>query len=175
MTGGSRYLYVTGARRLGLDSPAWRSAGAPRRAPDGGPGADGETDGEWVAWRLLGRNNRELGRSPTVYPTVQACGEALDTVRSRASGASPVLVAEASTGAWGWRLEIDGRPIAVAARTYQRQRESTYNLAQFVLAAGEAQIIAHPAPRRRAGGVGAGVRSGVVPPSLLPWPPGSIR
>ncbi len=47
-------------------------------------------------------------------------------------------------GAWGWRLDVDGRPLAASGRSYRRQRECTYNLTQFTAALARA-VVSTPA------------------------------
>ena len=51
-----------------------------------------------------------------------------------------------ATGLWWWQLELDGAPVAVAGRSYRRQRECRYNLDQFLLTWSSAVV---PAPSDR--------------------------
>ncbi|MER5464616.1 hypothetical protein ABT010_28790 [Streptomyces sp. NPDC002668] len=44
------------------------------------------------------------------------------------------------TGSWTWRVELEGRAVAVAGRAYQRHRECQYNLSQFLAAVPVAQL-----------------------------------
>jgi hypothetical protein len=94
-----------------------------------------------VAWRLLGGNNRELGRSPVWYPDFDACREALLVLKREIDGITPVITSSGvAGGAWSWRLAVGGRPVAMAGRPYHRHRECTYNLNHFVAAVPTAPI-----------------------------------
>jgi len=129
MAGGARFQFVAGRRRHGISVPAW----------PGHEAADAP-DGAWCAWRLLGGNNRDLGRSARVFPGPADCRVAVDSVRRRVAELVPVVVADAATGMWSWRLELDGMAVAVAARPYYRQREGQYNLGQFLAALTDAEL-----------------------------------
>ncbi|PZG08647.1 hypothetical protein C1I95_29815 [Micromonospora craterilacus] len=45
------------------------------------------------------------------------------------------------TGQWIWRLELNGRIVAVSSRSYLRARECTYNLERFLEAVPQAEIV----------------------------------
>jgi hypothetical protein len=104
------------------------------------PGVRGANDGphdegvraNGVSWRLLGANNRELGRSAQVYPELASCQRAAMEVRARIAELTTEIRAEQSTGRWHWRLALQGETVAVAGRSYLRLRECRYNLGQFV-------------------------------------------
>ena len=102
--------------------------------------ADGSTT---VGWRLLGGNNRELGRSAQVHSS-QTILEEIDRVQAAADRLS-IVVSKSQTGKWYWAASGDGRRLALSARTYGRQRECRYNAEQFL----RALPIAAP-PRDRA-------------------------
>lgn len=115
-------------------------------------GVRGETDlmrATGVSWRLLGGNNRELGRSAQVFGGLEACHLSALDVQQRVSLAIPELRSEAS-GRWTWLLRLDGEPAAVAGRAYLRLRECQYNLAQFIAFAPAAGV-AHAMVGRRPG------------------------
>ncbi|MFE4578366.1 hypothetical protein [Streptomyces chartreusis] len=79
-------------------------------------------------------------------------------LRERISDARVLLTTTEAAGGWSWRLEIDGRAVAVAGRRYQRQRDCQYNFGQFLNTVQVAEL-AEPLPppsrgagaRRRAG------------------------
>lgn len=133
----ARFLFVSGA--VGQVPPAWPLP------------ADLRPGDAWFAWRLLGANNRELGRSACLFATLGSAQAAAREASLRAAAAHPTLVADAGTGSWSWRLLVDGRAVAAAARSYSRQRECHYNLAQFLTACGTAasaeDVIVMPGPR----------------------------
>jgi hypothetical protein len=85
-----------------------------------------------IAWRLVGANNRELGRSARTYPDVATCREAVAFLRENIGEGDSLLANATDSGLWIWRLNIGERWMAVAGRSYLRRRECQYNLAQFV-------------------------------------------
>jgi hypothetical protein len=94
-----------------------------------------------VVWRLLGANNRELGRSPLWYGDLDSCREAVRLLKREIDTVTSAITAVALPGgAWSWRLAANGRPIAIAGRPYHRQRECAYNLDHFVAAVPMARI-----------------------------------
>jgi hypothetical protein len=116
-------------------------------------GVRGEADltrATGVSWRLLGGNNRELGRSAQVFSGLEACHLSALDVQQRVSMATPELRSEAATGRWTWQLRLDGEPVAIAGRAYLRLRECQYNLAQFIAFAPAAGV-AHAMVGRRPG------------------------
>lgn len=131
----ARFHFVVGRRVRGMLSPAWGVIPSNETAAE---------DGAWYAWRLLGRNNRELGRSPSVYPLAVDCADSVAALQARVGDLVPVLVAEVDTGQWGWRLHLDGELVVVAPRTYHRQREGYYSVGQFLLMAATALVAATP-------------------------------
>jgi hypothetical protein len=130
-----RFLFVAGVASA---RPGW--AHWPNEAETEG---DAAVDGSWVAWRLAGGNNRELGRSAAVYADLAACRQAATRLRDGLSRTKRVAAVNDSTGLWGWRVELDGRPAAAAGRLYLRQRECHYSLTQFLAAVPKAKLSAH--------------------------------
>lgn len=108
----------------------WRLARGPRLT---GPTA--------VGWRLLGANNRELGRSVCVYP-VQTARRQILALQAGAERLSTTL-ASGPGGSWRWRASLDGVTVALSGRSYHRQRECLYNLHQFLGALPTASICDH--------------------------------
>jgi hypothetical protein len=119
-----------------------------------------------VSWRLLGANNRELGRSAgtTGFPDVDSCRAAVRRLVDGLPGATASIVsAGAGAAAWTWRLEIGGRTVAAAGRSYLRNRECRYSLAHFLAAAPQAFALADLQVRVVAGerpGLGTGIGAG---------------
>jgi hypothetical protein len=104
---------------------------AMRRHQESRPSAE-HVGGRWAGWRLLGRNNRELGRSPGTFRSITACLVSIDDLKRRVGSATRLLSVDVEDGRWLWRLEVDGTVVAVSARSYQRQRECVYSLDQFL-------------------------------------------
>ncbi|BCJ70670.1 hypothetical protein CS0771_02140 [Catellatospora sp. IY07-71] len=73
-----------------------------------------------VTWRLLSSNNRDLGRSGTGFPDVDACLRAVDEVRAAVTEVEPVIH-RVSRLAWAWRLDAAPGAVAIASRAYQRR------------------------------------------------------
>jgi len=99
----------------------------PSHAAIAGPGS-----AALPAWRLVGGNNRVLGRAPGCFEDFESGYAAILFLRARIGDALPVLGVAAETGGRTWRLEIDNVVVARSARTYLRGRENLYNLAHFL-------------------------------------------
>jgi hypothetical protein len=100
-----------------------------------------------VGWRLIGSNHRELGRSAESFAGLAQCRAAVLRLRERIADARVLLATSEGAGGWSWRLEIDGRAVAVAGRLYQRQRDCQYNLGQFLSAVPVAELT-EPTPHQ---------------------------
>ena len=111
------------------------------------PARSGTGRGEpYTAWRLLSANNRELGRGLADFRDEESCRQAVVRLRTDLDRAVAVMRRDQPTSMWGWRLDVDGQPVALSARSYRRQRECLYNLAQFragVLGVDPAQVVPH--------------------------------
>jgi hypothetical protein len=128
-----RFLFVPGT--VGLDSATPRWPAEWGSATEFGWGfADRPTSVRqvYVGWRLVGANNRELGRSSKVYADLAACRAAVLDLQRNIASAQPVIASSLGTRMWTWRLDIGGRWVASAGRLYQRRRECQHNLAQFI-------------------------------------------
>lgn len=123
----ARFLCVVGVRAQGVSSPAWPGQDDPELA-----------DETWFAWRLLGRNNREIGRSPRAHAHRADCHRALADLCARGSELAPALIRDSRTGQWGWRLDLDGLSAVVSSRRYYRQRECRFAIKQFLASFHEA-------------------------------------
>lgn len=100
-------------------------------------------------WRLVGPNNRELGRSAQAYADTAACRAGVSFLRRQLDHLEVRVWCDNSTR-WLWRLDLNGAPVANSARAYMRRREAVFNLEQFVKAV---PIAAAPgAPRTAAAG-----------------------
>ena len=132
MKGSPRFVLVAGALASGARRLAWPG----RSELVGEPSATGH----WVAWRLLGRNNHELGRSPRVFPTADAAvADVTELCRVALEGTMAVL-ADGAQAEWRWRFLVDRDVRAVSSRSYLRQRECHYNAATFRSALGSACV-----------------------------------
>jgi hypothetical protein len=108
-------------------------------------GGTGRSDTR-TAWRLLSANNRELGRGPVDFRDEETCREAVLRLTVNIEEAVTVMCREQPTAMWGWRLTLGSEPVALSGRSYRRERECLYNLAQFrsgVMGVDPAQVIPH--------------------------------
>jgi hypothetical protein len=133
-----RFLIVHGRVQQGVSVPEWPTGEDPFAVRD-------RPDGHWFSWRMLGGNNRELGRGATVHSTEVGCLAAMSRAQVDAARSTSFIGLQA-TGLWWWQLELGGAPVAVAGRSYRRQRECRYNLDQFLLTWSSAVV---PAPSDR--------------------------
>jgi len=122
-----KVLFLAGAGRGGDARPPWPGLHNP---------FDGEVDatGRWVAWRLVGANHRELGRSTVVFPTLDRARAAVGMLAVRIADLDGQVRTGAPGGAWTWRVALDDLPVATSSRSYSRQREAAYNIAAFLAA-----------------------------------------
>lgn len=99
-----------------------------------------------VGWRLIGANNRELGRSAAVFESFDLCRAAVLRLREGADQSRVLFAMSDPSGKWTWRLELGGQQAAMSGRTYQRQREAQHNLSLFLTAVPLAQLIGEMPP-----------------------------
>lgn len=83
-----------------------------------------------VGWRLLGANNRELGRGVGASVDEEAALVAVERARSGLARGVRRIGHAAGVG-WSWRLLVDDEWLVASSRSYQRQRECTYSVEQF--------------------------------------------
>jgi hypothetical protein len=104
-----------------MPAPLWPSRDQP---------ATPAADGTWSSWRLLGRNNHELGRSGRLFADDEDCVAALLMFRNLDVREHATVAVRGE--AWWWQIELRGERTAVSSRGYQRQRECRYNLEHFL-------------------------------------------
>jgi hypothetical protein len=85
-----------------------------------------------VTWRLLGSNNREMGRSVTTYAALDECQEAVHHLKREVERLTSRLVTADPRGSWGWSLWLADEEVAVSARLFSRLREARSNVEQFL-------------------------------------------
>jgi hypothetical protein len=87
--------------------------------------------GTGVGWRLLGANNRELGRSAGFFADAEDAVAAIDEIRTLAASAEAHIVHDSASGLWAWQVADNGLAVAVSGRGFRHERECRYNLEQF--------------------------------------------
>jgi hypothetical protein len=92
-----------------------------------------------VRWRLLGGNNRPIGRSALDYVDVLECLQSL----AELTAALPELVGRVDRqppNLWVWRLTHDNIDLALSAHPYDRQIRAQHAMSQFLQNAARARI-----------------------------------
>ena len=85
-----------------------------------------------VGWRLLGMNNRELGRSAHSFPDAEAAQAAITRLRDDLPETAGHISHDPVNQSWHWRLDGSDGPVAVSGRGFRHERECRYNLDQFL-------------------------------------------
>ena len=106
-------------------------------------------------WRLVGANNRELGRAPATVAIASDCCGAVARLQAKLPAASGRVKPAGPANSWTWSVECDGELLAVSGRAYLRQRECQYSMWQFLAAAAVAAAVGHNGPKLCAGEVSA--------------------
>ncbi len=84
------------------------------------------------AWRLLGANNRELGRSVEHYFSTHECVHAIVELKASSPDWLIPRIRFGSTEAgWTWSLRSDQHEVAMSSRGFHRRRECLRNLERF--------------------------------------------
>jgi hypothetical protein len=99
------------------------------------PAADGDVTrdvGAWYGWRLIGANNRELGRSARSYGSYPVARGAVRHLQDHAGELVPQTFIDPATGRWWWRLELHNSAVAISGRWYERDHDSRAGMARFV-------------------------------------------
>ena len=87
-----------------------------------------------LGWRLIGGNNRELGRSPVPFRNAAICLLTIDRLRAGCSRLVPVVQAGVDGRGWRWATLLDGSALAISGRAYPRARECRYAVQRFLAA-----------------------------------------
>ena len=125
-----------------MSTPRFQLLPAARVLPRQGR-EDDVPDGS-VMWRLLGANNYELGRSASPYDGGDAADAAVEALLAHFNDLVAAIEAAPDGSRWQWRLFSGGLPVAISRRSFQRERECRYNLAQFLAIAPNAVLQGHP-------------------------------
>jgi len=103
-----------------------------------------------VGWTLMAANNRSLGRSAALYPSIEAARAAVDGLRRLVSETRlSVFTRDQERGLrpyWTWLLLSDNNPVAVSAFRYARRFEAEESGQRFLgavplAAAGEPAVL----------------------------------
>ncbi|MER6317123.1 hypothetical protein ABT237_25665 [Streptomyces sp. NPDC001581] len=97
--------------------------------------------------------------------TGSGTGAGAGTGAGSRTAVGPGTAAVVGAGAWTWQLTLDEHCVAVAVRTFRRQRECRHSLQLFLSAAAEAQVASGVTYTRRLRGLrlpGAGDAPGLA-------------
>jgi hypothetical protein len=86
-----------------------------------------------VHWRLLGANNRDLGRGAAAYPGADECRVAITRAVASMSALERVIARKADR--WNWRLRERGHDVVVSGRSFENRRTCDEACHRFVAAA----------------------------------------
>ena len=88
-----------------------------------------------IVWRLLGANNRELGRSGAQFATIDDCVESVRSLLATLDGGAPVSPSLTSSDrgglVWWWTVRVGDQVLASAVRAFSRQIECLKNFETF--------------------------------------------
>lgn len=93
---------------------------------------DPRENGTWYCWRLIGANNRELGRSANSFPSYPDVRQAVQDLRKHVDRLVRLTFIDQATGRRGWRLDLDDRAVAMNGRWYERDHDSQVGMDKFV-------------------------------------------
>ena len=93
-----------------------------------------------VAWRLLGPNNRELGRSARAYADAEQAHQSIELIRRAAHAAAASVHHRTDTGLWVWSMHDDRDVLVTSGRGFRHERECRANLEHFREAAPTATL-----------------------------------
>lgn len=84
-----------------------------------------------VRWRLLGGNNRELGRGAVMYEDRESCCMGVKHLQSIAAELDQ-SVQRTGSSTWVWQLSLEGALIASSGHRYDRLIRCRQGLTHFV-------------------------------------------
>jgi|GEM_PF-3534930 len=125
---------IAADRNLGA-TPVWGTGAAgPVAAASGG-------HHNRYGWRLIGANNRELGRSALGFGSYHGARSAVVALQRSLGSFVQHLTTDPATGRRGWHVEVDGACVAVSGRWYERDHDARLGAAKFVALALRAAVV----------------------------------
>ncbi len=89
-----------------------------------------------VGWRVVAANNRSLGRSYDVFPSLEECRTAALTLHRRIEQVIAFPFLSGRSGHWNWAAQLDSTQVAVCMRSFPRRVDCARALRLFVEAVG---------------------------------------
>jgi hypothetical protein len=84
-----------------------------------------------LRWRLVGGNNRDLGRGTTDFPDEESCLVGIKEVVKNLEHLVPGLV-RATGNRWSWRLSLAAEVVVVSGHSFDRRRRCEDGWVRFV-------------------------------------------
>ena len=91
------------------------------------------SEGAPIRWRLLGGNNRELGRGTGEFADRESCVLGIKHLKNVIDDLE-VSLQRNDAGSWGWLLCLGGVPVAASGHRYDRQIRCKQGVVQFIAA-----------------------------------------
>jgi hypothetical protein len=120
----------------GEDAPAW----VERLRPSPQSAVDVAAGGSWYGWRLIGANNRELGRSALSFASYQLARRAIVQLKQGIGRLVHHSTTDPRTGRWGWRFDLEDDAVAVSSRWYERDHDGRIGAAKFIALTAGAEV-----------------------------------
>lgn len=89
-----------------------------------------ETDHDVVRWRLLGGNNRELGRGRESFADPESCWLVIKQLQTDADDVQPTI-RRVGSHSWSWQLMRGDDVIAESSHAYDRRIRCEQAMAHF--------------------------------------------
>ena len=96
--------------------------------------------GSWYGWRLIGANNRELGRSALSFASYQLARRAILQLKQGIGRLVHHSTTDPRTGRWGWRMDLEESAVAISSRWYERDHDGRIGAAKFVTLTADAEL-----------------------------------
>lgn len=87
-----------------------------------------------VGWRVMAANNRALGRSRAVYPSLSECRAAAAILHDRIDEVAALPSLDDGVGHWTWTGRLDSTEVAVCVHPFLRRVDCARALRLFLAA-----------------------------------------
>jgi hypothetical protein len=91
-------------------------------------------------WRLLGANNRELGRGSNAAKSIDHCAYEASALSDQCASIEYLHRRDQGNDGWTWNGTVNRGEIVHSSRSFRRERESRYNVDAFAEALATAEV-----------------------------------